>query len=64
MTDHLDAIATEPLPPAAEPARIRFDEYDYETDDPKTRYFERDGRRVAFTDVAQLRERDGQLWYD
>src|SRR5207248_203315 len=38
--------------------------YDYETDDPKTRSFERDGRRVEFTDVAQLRERDGRLWYD
>lgn len=49
----------------AEPARIRFDEYDYETDDPaKMRYFEAGGRRVHFTDIAQLRQRDGQLWYD
>src|SRR5437763_1411838 len=49
---------------ASEPVRLRFDEYDYETDDLKTRSFERDGRRVEFTDVAQLRERDGRLWYD
>jgi alkylation response protein AidB-like acyl-CoA dehydrogenase/flavin-dependent dehydrogenase/ferredoxin-like protein FixX len=49
----------------AEPASIRFDEYDYETDDPtKTRYFEADGRRVHFTDIAQLRERAGKQWYD
>jgi electron transfer flavoprotein-quinone oxidoreductase len=49
----------------AEPALIRFDEYDYETDDPRRmRYFEYDGRRVYFTDIAQLRSRDGGLWYD
>jgi electron transfer flavoprotein-quinone oxidoreductase len=49
----------------AEPARIRFDEYDYETDDPaQSRYYEAAGRRVQFTDVAQLRTRDGRPWYD
>lgn len=48
-----------------EAARIRFDEYDYETDDPrKFRYFEAGGRKVPFTDVAYLRQRDGQRWYD
>src|SRR5262249_48642576 len=48
-----------------EPAAIRFDEYDYETDDPaRRRYFEQQGRRVYFTDIAQLRERDGKRWYD
>lgn len=48
-----------------EPAPIRFDEYDYETDDPAgSRYFEAGTRRVHFHDVAQLRERDGKLWYD
>jgi alkylation response protein AidB-like acyl-CoA dehydrogenase/electron transfer flavoprotein alpha/beta subunit/ferredoxin-like protein FixX len=50
---------------AAEPARIHFEEYDYETDAPgRTRYYDHGGRRVPFTDIAQLRERDGRLWYD
>ncbi len=50
---------------AAEPAPIHFDEYDYETDDPRRmRYYVYGGRRVHFTDVAQLRERDGKPWYD
>ncbi len=50
---------------SAEPAPVRFDEYDYETDDPRRmRYFERDGRKISFTDIAQLRERGGKLWYD
>ncbi|HYT90677.1 MAG TPA: acyl-CoA dehydrogenase family protein, partial [Gemmataceae bacterium] len=49
----------------AEPAPIRFDEYDYETDDPRRmRYYDHGTRRVHFTDIAQLRERDGKLWYD
>jgi electron transfer flavoprotein-quinone oxidoreductase len=49
----------------AEAAIIRFDEYDYETDDPsRTRYYEHGTRRVHFTDIAQLRERDGDIWYD
>jgi electron transfer flavoprotein-quinone oxidoreductase len=48
-----------------EPALIRFDDYDYETDDPgRTRFLEIDGRRVHFTDIAQLRHRSGQVWYD
>lgn len=51
--------------PDAEPARIQFDEYDYESDDTeKKRYYEADGRRVYFTDIAQLRQRDGRPWYD
>jgi alkylation response protein AidB-like acyl-CoA dehydrogenase/flavin-dependent dehydrogenase/electron transfer flavoprotein alpha/beta subunit/ferredoxin-like protein FixX len=50
---------------AAAPAPIRFDEYDYETDDPqRTRYYDHGDRRVHFTDIAQLRERDGRPWYD
>jgi alkylation response protein AidB-like acyl-CoA dehydrogenase len=49
----------------AEPAPIHFDEYDYETDDPaKMRYYDHGGRRIHFTDIAQLRQRDGRLWYD
>ncbi|MBV9122975.1 MAG: acyl-CoA dehydrogenase family protein, partial [Planctomycetes bacterium] len=49
----------------AEPAPIRFDEYDYETDNPsRMRYLDLGGRRVHFTDIAQLRSRDGKLWYD
>lgn len=44
---------------------IRFDAYDYETDDPgHTRYLAWGGERRPFTDIAQLRERDGRLWYD
>jgi alkylation response protein AidB-like acyl-CoA dehydrogenase/flavin-dependent dehydrogenase/electron transfer flavoprotein alpha subunit/ferredoxin-like protein FixX len=51
--------------PDADAAPIRFDEYDYETDDrSRTRYFERVGERIHFTDIAQLREREGRLWYD
>lgn len=50
---------------SAEPAKIHFDEYDYETDDPtKQRYYLHGERKVHFTDIAQLRERDGKLWYD
>jgi electron transfer flavoprotein-quinone oxidoreductase len=49
----------------AEPALIHFDEYDYETDDPRRlRYYDHGGRRIHFTDIAQLRKRDGKLWYD
>lgn len=49
----------------AEPSLLHFDEYDYETDDPgRSRYYDHGGRRVHFTDIAQLRERDGKLWYD
>ncbi len=49
----------------AEPVKIGFDEYDYETDDPaRMRYIDHGGRRLHFTDIAQLRERDGRLWYD
>src|SRR5262249_61152547 len=41
------------------------DEYDYETDDPARKLaYDHGGRRVYFTDIAQLRERDGQFWYD
>jgi electron transfer flavoprotein-quinone oxidoreductase len=48
-----------------EPSRIRFEEYDYETDDPtRTRFYQHGSRRVAFTDIAQLRQRDGKTWYD
>jgi alkylation response protein AidB-like acyl-CoA dehydrogenase/flavin-dependent dehydrogenase/ferredoxin-like protein FixX len=47
-----------------EPSRIYFDEYDYETDRQKNRYYDHGGRRIYFTDIAQLRERDGKLWYD
>jgi alkylation response protein AidB-like acyl-CoA dehydrogenase/flavin-dependent dehydrogenase/ferredoxin-like protein FixX len=45
-------------------AEIHFDEYDYETDGCKKRHFVVDGRRVYFDDIAQVRERDGKLWYD
>jgi alkylation response protein AidB-like acyl-CoA dehydrogenase/flavin-dependent dehydrogenase/ferredoxin-like protein FixX len=49
---------------AAEAAPIQFDEYDYETDACKKRYFVAGGRRVYFDDIAQIRERHGKLWYD
>lgn len=49
----------------APPAPVRFDEYDYETDDPaRLRYLDVGGRRVPFSDIAFLRPRDGRLWYD
>jgi electron transfer flavoprotein-quinone oxidoreductase len=49
----------------AEPAPIHFDEYDYETDDPeKMRYYDHGSRRIHFSDIAQVRQREGQLWYD
>ncbi|GIW79425.1 MAG: hypothetical protein KatS3mg105_1232 [Gemmatales bacterium] len=48
-----------------EPTPIRFDDYDYETDDPsRMRYYMHGSRRVDFTDIAFLRQRDGQLFYD
>jgi alkylation response protein AidB-like acyl-CoA dehydrogenase/flavin-dependent dehydrogenase/electron transfer flavoprotein alpha subunit/ferredoxin-like protein FixX len=44
---------------------ICFDEYDYESDDPeRKRYYDHGGRRIYFTDIAQLRTRDGRSWYD
>jgi electron transfer flavoprotein-quinone oxidoreductase len=47
------------------PARIHFEEYDYDTDDPRRmRYYDHGPRRVYFTDIAQLRQRDGLLYYD
>jgi alkylation response protein AidB-like acyl-CoA dehydrogenase/flavin-dependent dehydrogenase/electron transfer flavoprotein alpha subunit/ferredoxin-like protein FixX len=50
---------------AAEPAAIHFDEYDYETDDHRRmRYYDHGGRRVHFTDIAHLRQRDERTWYD
>jgi electron transfer flavoprotein-quinone oxidoreductase len=50
---------------AAAPSLIHFDEYDYETDDPRRmRYYDHGGRRVHFTDIGQLRQRDGKTWYD
>lgn len=48
----------------AEPAVIHFEDYDYETDDPRQRWYDHGGRRVHFSDIAQLRERDGRYWYD
>jgi alkylation response protein AidB-like acyl-CoA dehydrogenase/flavin-dependent dehydrogenase/electron transfer flavoprotein alpha subunit/electron transfer flavoprotein alpha/beta subunit/ferredoxin-like protein FixX len=49
----------------AEPAPIHFEEYDYETDNPaRMRFYDHGARRVHFTDIAQLRERNGRLWYD
>jgi alkylation response protein AidB-like acyl-CoA dehydrogenase/flavin-dependent dehydrogenase/ferredoxin-like protein FixX len=47
-------------------APIQFDEYNYETDAVKKRYFVLNGRKVYFDDIAQLRPRegDGKLWYD
>ncbi len=49
----------------AEPGPICFDEYDYQTDDlAKRRYYLKGFEKVYFTDVAQLRERNGSLWYD
>jgi alkylation response protein AidB-like acyl-CoA dehydrogenase/flavin-dependent dehydrogenase/ferredoxin-like protein FixX len=48
-----------------EPAPIRFDEYDSEMNDPTgSRYYQHGTQRFAFSDLAQLRERDGKLWYD
>jgi alkylation response protein AidB-like acyl-CoA dehydrogenase/flavin-dependent dehydrogenase/electron transfer flavoprotein alpha subunit/ferredoxin-like protein FixX len=53
------------LSETTEPAPLRFDAYDYETDNPESlRYLEHEGRRIPFTDVGRLRERDGRLWYD
>jgi alkylation response protein AidB-like acyl-CoA dehydrogenase/electron transfer flavoprotein alpha subunit len=50
---------------AAETAPLRFDEYDYETDHSgRQRYYQANGRKVYFTDIGQLRQRDGRLWYD
>src|SRR5207247_5267442 len=50
---------------SVEPAPIRFDEYDYETDDPRRlRCFEAAGRKVPFSDVARLRQRGGRPWYE
>jgi len=51
--------------PDAPAAPLQFDDYDYETDDPRRfRSYDHGGRRQTFTDMAQLRERDGKLWYD
>ncbi len=44
--------------PAADPAELRFDEYDYETDAVKTRYYLHAGQRYQFDDIGQLRTDD------
>jgi alkylation response protein AidB-like acyl-CoA dehydrogenase/electron transfer flavoprotein alpha subunit len=50
---------------SSESSPVRFDEYDYETDDPRrTRWYDHGGRRIPFSDIAQLRERDGRTYYD
>ena len=60
-----DYVATYRYADDAEPVPIKFTLYDYETDDDKSvRHITIDNKTVPFTDVAQLRERDGQLWYD
>jgi electron transfer flavoprotein-quinone oxidoreductase len=46
------------------PAPLHFEDYDYETDARKTLWYQHGERRVEFSDVAQLRRRDGKLWYD
>ncbi len=46
-------------------SRIEFDEYDYDTDNPKCRrYYLHGSRKVYFSDIGQIRERGGKLWYD
>jgi alkylation response protein AidB-like acyl-CoA dehydrogenase/flavin-dependent dehydrogenase/ferredoxin-like protein FixX len=51
--------------PNAEPVPIHFEEYDYETDhSDRRRFYECQGQKIYFTDIAQLRRRDGKLWYD
>jgi alkylation response protein AidB-like acyl-CoA dehydrogenase/electron transfer flavoprotein alpha subunit/electron transfer flavoprotein alpha/beta subunit/ferredoxin-like protein FixX len=63
--DFRNGVAAYRWSDSEEPAAICFDEYDYESDSPAClRYFVRDGRRVHFNDIAQLRERDGKLCYD
>lgn len=50
--------------PSVQPAPVRLDEYDYETDAAKKRYVQEEDRRIYFSDIAQVRERTGRLWYD
>src|SRR5262249_47046899 len=59
-----DCVARYRWSASAEPAVIHFDEYDYETDQVKRRFFECEGRKVYFDDIGQLRRRDDRLWYD
>jgi electron transfer flavoprotein-quinone oxidoreductase len=59
-----DRVARYRWSASAEPAVIRFDEYDYETDQVKKRFFECEGRKVYFDDIGQLRRRDDRPWYD
>jgi electron transfer flavoprotein-quinone oxidoreductase len=48
-----------------EPARIMFDEYDYEADDSdRPRYYMAGPVKVPFHDIAQVRTRDGKPFYD
>ncbi len=50
---------------AHEPARIMFDEYDYEAaDSDRPRYYMAGPVKVPFHDIAQVRSRDGRLVYD
>jgi electron transfer flavoprotein-quinone oxidoreductase len=50
---------------AADAAPLCFDEYDYDTDRfDRQRYYQADGKKVYFADIAQLRSRAGRLWYD
>ncbi|MCS6976806.1 MAG: acyl-CoA dehydrogenase family protein [Gemmatales bacterium] len=46
-------------------SRIQTEEYDYETDNPQCRrYYLHGSRKVYFSDIGQIRERGGKLWYD
>jgi len=48
-----------------EPARVMFDEYDYEADDSdRPRYYMAGPVKVPFHDIAQIRPRGGKLHYD
>ena len=50
---------------AQEPARVMFDEYDYEADDSdRPRYYMAGPVKVPFHDIAQIRPRNGKQFFD
>ncbi|MDP7033075.1 MAG: acyl-CoA dehydrogenase family protein, partial [Planctomycetota bacterium] len=49
----------------SDPTPLILDEYDYEADRVKTRYYQHHSRRIEFTDIAQIRtDSDGNDWYE
>ncbi len=67
LTFDSDTLETRYLWSEEQSVKLRFDRYDYETDQPdgKVRYLEVDGTTYEFHDIARLRtDENGNEWYE